>query len=115
MGDDLDTKDKERAAVKLHKQFCHASGKRLKELLLNAKVKDKEILKMVEQVSSNCDICKRYKKEPPKPIVTMPLAKVFNENVAMDLKDFGSKKVIHLIDHVTRFSAACVIPSKRRE
>ena len=113
--DDLDTKDKERAAVKLHKQFCHASGKRLKELLTNAKVKDKEILKMVEQVSSNCDICKRYKKAPPKPIVTMPLAKVFNENVAMDLKDFGSKKVIHLIDHVTRFSAACVIPSKRRE
>jgi len=32
----------------------------------------------------------------------------------MDLKDIGSKKVIHHVDHATRFSAATVIPSKKR-
>ena len=33
----------------------------------------------------------------------------------MDLKFFGSLMVLHIIDHFTRYSAACVIPSKRRD
>ena len=112
--------EKERAAIKLHKQFCHATGPRLRKLLVNARVRDKEMLKLVENVANSCDICKKYRKTPPKPIVTMPLAKVFNENVSMDLKDISSdniksEKVIHLIDHATRFSAARIIPSKKRD
>ena len=109
------TQEKERAAVKLHKQFCHASGKRLRQLLVSARVRDKEMLKLVENVANNCGICQKYRKTPPKPIVTMPRAKVFNENVAMDLKDIGTKKVIHLVDHATRFSAARIVPSKKRD
>ena len=57
-------------------------------------------------------ICQKYGKQPPKPIVTLPRASNFNESVAMDFKIFGSKMVLHIIDHFTRYSAACVIPSK---
>ena len=45
----------------------------------------------------------------------MPLAKIFNEHIAMDLKDIGSKKIIHLVDHATKYSASCIIKSKRKE
>ena len=106
--------EKKRIAVKLHKQFCLATGKRLKQLQLSARIRDKEMINIIENVSDNCTICQRYKRALPKPIVSMPLAKIFYEHIAMDLKDIGSKKIIHLIDHATRFSAATVIPSKKR-
>ena len=38
-----------------------------------------------------------------------------NEVVAMDLKVIENKLVLHLIDHVTRFSAAAVVTSKKKE
>ena len=74
--------DKERVAIKVHKQFCHASGSRLKILMVNAGVQDKEMLKTIECIEKNCNICIRYKKVSPKPIVTLPVAKIFNEHVA---------------------------------
>ena len=33
----------------------------------------------------------------------------------MDLKVIDSKLILHIIDHFTRYSAGCVIPSKRKE
>ena len=111
----LTEEEKQRTAVKIHKQFCHASGKRLRKLLVDAGVEDLKMLKLMEDVSKTCDICTRYKKTPPKPVVTIPLAKVFNQHVAMDLKDIGQKKILHMIDHATRYSAACVVSSKRKE
>ena len=38
-----------------------------------------------------------------------------NESVAMDLKEIDSRPVLHMIDHATRFSKACVIPSRKKE
>ena len=70
---------------------------------------------MMESIHDRCNICIKYKKPPPKPIVCAPLAKEFNESIAMDLKDISGNLVLHLIDHATRFSAECAIPSKRRE
>ena len=37
------------------------------------------------------------------------------EVVAMDLKVIENKLILHLIDHVTRFSAAVVVKSKKEE
>ena len=45
----------------------------------------------------------------------LPIAIEFNEVVAMDLKVIEHKLVLHLIDHVTRFSAAAVVKSKKKE
>ena len=50
-----------------------------------------------------------------KTIVFIPLAKEFNESIAMDLKNLNEKLILHPIDYATRFSAACAIPSKRRD
>ena len=111
----LSEDEKCKVAMKVHKQFCHCSGKRLRKLFVDAGVTDKEMLKLVEEVRGTCDICVKYGSTPPKPVVTMPNAKTFNEHIAMDLKDINSKHVLHLIDHMTRFSAACVVPSKCKD
>ena len=43
---------------------------------------------MIGDIESECEICTKYKRPSPKPIVSFPLAKEFNKTVAMNLKVF---------------------------
>ena len=47
-----------------------------------------------------------------KPTVAFPLARDFNESVAIDLKFYCGKPILHLIDHATRYITASVVRSK---
>ena len=110
--------EKEKIAVKLHRQFSHPSSDRLKSLLKDANMKDIELFKKIEQLNESCKICKKYRKPKPRPVVGFPMAKHFNETVAMDLKEWSySPKIwfLHLIDHATRYSASCIIYTKKKE
>ena len=110
-------KDHTSTAKKLHQQFCHPSAKRLIRLVETSGEKDQELNKSIEEVTNNCDYCKRYKKPSPKPVVSFPLATVFNDTVAMDLKVYTNNQIylLHIIDHLTHFSAGAVIRSKSAE
>ena len=108
-------KDKKKVVYKLHKQFSHPRAHKLQKLLQDAGIFDKELLNEIEAIEGECTICQKYKKPPPKPIVTFPFDKDFNESVAMDIKFYSGKPILHLIDHATRFSAASVIHSKERD
>ena len=101
---------------KLHQQFGHPTSKRLKLLLTDGGIQDKEFLDMVEIISAECDVCKKYKKTPSRPVVCIPLARDFNECVAMDLKEWKKGQIyfLHLIDVATRFSQAAVVYTKDR-
>ena len=110
-----DTAEKKKITKKLHCQFGHTSSKRIKKLLTDGNIQDECLFKLPEDLDEDCQICKRFKKPPPKPIVCIPLAKELNESVAMDLNEIDSRSVLHMIDHATRFSKACVIPSKKKE
>ena len=58
------------------------------------------------------------KKKQIRPVVGFPLATGLKECIAMDLKQWFYQKqvwLIHIIDHLTRYSASCVIQSKRKE
>ena len=113
--DTLSQAEQKKVAMKWHKQFSHCDGDRLCKLLLNAGITDKVMLKTVNEIQDQCKTCQKYGRKSPRPIVTLPRASDFNESVAMDLKFFDSKIVLHIIDHFTRYSAACVIPSKHRD
>ena len=94
----------------------HPPSHKIKDLLSHAGVDDDEMNKVLDAIDDSCDICQKYKKVKPKPIVGFPLAKEFNETVAMDLKHWsGNTWLLHIIDHLTRFSASGVINSKRKE
>ncbi len=112
--EDKTTEEKEKVILKLHKQFAHPTSHRLIALLRDAGVTDKGSIDTVNEITISCEICKKYKKTPARPVVCLPLATKFNEVVAMDLKEWkkGSIYFLHLIDMATRFSLACVIKQK---
>ena len=58
------------------------------------------------------------KKDQIRPIVGFSLTTELIECVAMDLKQWSCQDkvwLIHIVDHLTRYSASCVIQSKRKE
>ena len=116
---DLDSKtieEKERIADKLHKQFGHPlDSYKLKKLVKEAKIYDKDLLKSIDKVTRKCDTCKRYGKKKPRPVVALSLAKDFNDYVTMDLKFIKGTIILHLIDVATCFSMAVVVTSRRKE
>ena len=112
--ENMTSDEKKKAAIKLHKQFCHVPANRINKLLVNAGVRDKEMLKLVEVISDECKTCKEFSRVPPKPIVALPSGKIFNQHVAMDLKKVDDKLILHLIDHATRYSRGCIVPNKEK-
>ena len=99
----------------LHKKFIHPPAEKLKKLIKESGIDDKTIMSAVDQISNECSTCKIFKATPPRPSVSFPLASVFNEVVALDLKFIDQQIILHMIDHATRFSQACVITNKKKQ
>ena len=106
-----------RKATKLHKQFSHASQEKLTKLLKDSGCENTEFLQILAECCQQCDICHKYKKTPLRPIVGFSLGKQFNDTVCMDLKEFEHLKIwiLHLIDASSRYTAACLINTKKKE
>ncbi|XP_045105480.1 uncharacterized protein LOC123500989 [Portunus trituberculatus] len=109
-----DEKEKRKKIEKLHQQFGHPTSKRLIQLLKDAGVEDEICNVYAEEVSDACEICMKYKKTPSRPVVSVNMAKEFNEVVAIDLKEYkkGDIYFLHMVDMATRFSKSCVTRSK---
>ncbi len=46
----------------------------------------------------NCKTCKLYAKTPAKPVVALPMARYFNEKVAIDLKILSNgRKILQML------------------
>ena len=109
----LDLKNKAR---KLHLQFCHPPADRLIDLVRKAGTSDQAVFDVIREVTSQCNVCIKNKKPSLKPAVSFPLANSFNEVVALDLKSFGPEGyILHIVDHLTRYSSACIIKNKQKE
>ena len=104
-----------KVAEKLHRQFSHPTSEKLISLIEDSGVEDQELMNVIRELTSKCEICLRYKKSKARPVVGFPLAKYFNEVVAVDIKEINGYKVLHMIDHATRYSAAAILRSKEAE
>lgn len=104
--------EKRKLTEKLHKQFNHQSYEKMSTLLKDAGVLDVKLIKQLQEITSNYDICLKYKRTPQKLIVGFFLAKHFKEMVSMDIKEIKGAKVLHLINHFTWYSVASIIKSK---
>ena len=114
----LSDDEKWKKAVKLHKQFSHASKEKLCKLVRESKgFHDTGFLKMIEKCCDACEVCLKYKRPPLGPIVGLPLSSVFNEVICMDLKEYVHNRIwiLHIIDSATRYSAACLVGSKKQD
>ena len=79
------------------------------ELLKSAKTlwnQYENLFDLIKEVSKTCRTCNRYQTAPSKPVVGLPMATKFQETVAMDLKVYDCKLILHLIDPVTSLSSA---------
>ena len=109
--------EKRNKALKLHRQFAHASKERLIRLLKNGGCDDTEFLNIITECCEKCQFCQKYKKPKLKPVVGLPKSENFNEVVVMDLKEVKKGKIwiLHLIDSFSRYTATSLIESKRKE
>ena len=60
-----------------------------------------------------CKVCQKFEKSVARPRVTLPKSTSFNEVVTMDLKEFGSKYMLWMVDSFTRFIQGKLIPNKK--
>ena len=100
-------------AMKLHRQFCHPSSEKLIKLVRNSRIKNKrKIEKEIRSITDQCITCIKFRRRTPRPVVCLPMATTFNEAVAMDLKKWGNKHFLVMVDMATRFCTASVINDK---
>ena len=78
-------------------------------------MKDGQFFDILQEFSAKCDVCLKYKKKNPRPVVGLSLAKEFNDVIAMDLKPLNNVHILHLIDLSTRYSNAVVVRSKHKD
>ena len=109
-----DGKEIGRKVRKLHHQFGHPTCKRLTQLFIDAGITDERCFEYASEISNSCEVCIKYKKTPSRPVVSVNMARNFNEVVAMDLKEFKKGEIyfLHLVDMATRFSRSCIVKSK---
>ena len=110
---ELDNKEKYKTLLKIHRQFAHLSAIKMKALLVDANVWHDEFQTYMDKIYKNCDMCIIYKRTPSRSVVSLPLASKFNEKVAMDLKKWGEKWILHMVDMWSRFSVSTFITRKR--
>ena len=73
----VNTKSNKDIAKKLHWSFAHPSEDKLLKLINSSGKEWSENMDLkneIKNVTNNCQICKIYKKPPPRPIVSLPLA-----------------------------------------
>ena len=109
---ELPSEERGKAILKLHRQFAHPPMIRLKALMQDAGVWKDEYQEEMDSINNTCQTCKLYAKPPAKPVVSMPLASNFNKKVAMDLKSWKGKYILHLIDMLTRLGVSVFIRNK---
>ena len=68
-------KEKFQITSKLHTQFGHPSLDKLQKLLKQAGVNGDQFLSNLESISFDCEICAKYKRPNPRPVVGFSLAK----------------------------------------
>ena len=71
------SKTNKEIAVKLHRCFAHPSEDKLLKLVNNAGSKwanNKDLKEEIRKISKECKVCQLYKRPPPRPVVSLPMA-----------------------------------------
>jgi transposase InsO family protein len=112
----LDEKSRYATLVKLHRQFGHPAQDKFVILLKDAGVWNNQYSEAIMKIYSSCTLCPVFARNPARPVVSMPLAREFNEVVAVDLKYWKRGLwLLHQIDMFTRYTMSDFIRRKKPE
>ena len=104
--------NEKKIANKLHRQFAHPTPNNLIKIIKNAGIKNKTLEKEIDHLSQRCITCLKHRKPANRPVVCVPWAYTFNEMIGIDLKTWGDKYFLVIVDIATRFCASKVIRNK---
>ena len=110
---ELEDSDRYKVLLKLHRQFAHPSMVKLISLLKDSNSWSDEFKPLLLEIYQRCELCKMYPTTPPRPAVALPLAAQFNDKVALDLKKWGDKWILHMIDMWSRLTVSKFISRKK--
>ena len=110
---ELEDCDRYKVLLKLHRQFAHPSMVKLISLLKDSNSWSDEFKPLLLEIYQRCELCKMYPATPPRPAVALPLATQFNDKVALDLKKWGDKWILHMIDMWSRLTVSKFISRKK--
>ena len=98
----LSKKQKEKQILKIHTQLGHSSSSSVKKIKHNAGALNSKLSKIIDNVMSKCDICIKYRKPLPHPVVGYVKATTFNETISVDLHEIQSNIwYMHIIAEFT--------------
>lgn len=113
-------KEKERMIRKLHLQFGHANGDKIWNLTEEAKWSEglteedrRGMRSKIRTQIEKCEVCKKYKKVPARPVVGFKWSKTFNEVLAVDLGEWEGKKFLVMVDLATKYCQARWVKDKK--
>ena len=111
----LSEKEQKQKMEKLHKQFGHYSKAKFLLFMKDAKAEYAGMEKHIDEIIQRCEGCLLKNRKPDKPVVALPLAREFNEKVAVDLKVLSnpSRYILHMIDMWSRYSISTTIARKK--
>ena len=110
--DRLEGKDLRKHLIKVHKNLGHKSEQQILRLFKMAGNDSKAIREMLKNIVNTCNVCKRFRKTPPRPRIALAKANSTNEVVSVDLKEKGSRYILYICNEFSGFMAAEVIPNK---
>ena len=115
-------KDVSKVVEKLHRQFGHGSANKLWKLTEDAgwskgmgEKEKQETRRLMEEIIAECETCRKYRRNPAKPVVGFSWSHVFNEVVAVDLGEIEGRKFLVMVDMATRYCQARWVVDKTPE
>ena len=100
---------------KVHEVNGHKGKEQFMAAYRNAGGMSPELASIVERVVNDCKVCQKFQKSVAQPRVTLPKSTSFNEVVTLDLKDFGNKYVLWMIDSFSRFMMGKLLSNKKED
>ena len=112
MMSECEEKEKEKRITRIHKVLAHPLPHILKSFFKNSSENDPDVLKLIDVVHEKCEVCRKFKKSPARPKVSLPMSDDFNKTVALDLKVMNKKYILYIICTFTRLTRGIIIPNK---
>ena len=115
----LEDREEELCSFKAVRQVHEVNRHKQKEQLIavyrNTGWMSPELRDTITQVVQDCKICQKFSKSVMRLKVALPKSRSFNEVVTLDLKEFGSKYILWMINLFTRFIQGKLILNKKAD
>ena len=85
-------------------RFAHSSKGRLVAPLMDTGVWNAHYHGILTRIKEFWKVCESYTKTPPRPVAGTTMAHEFNENIAIDLKQWKGRWILHMIFIWSKYS-----------